>query len=275
MSLLYSRIAASRRDADADAYISAIRTAGATVTAAQRDYINDFIRAEKIASRWDSIKRFYLPIWGVAAANAICLRSLTSGTFVGSVTHGAGFVQGDGATGYFDTSSRFDSLGLSVGSGYLFSLIYSGTLASLAQVVGAGVGATNKQTVLGQAATAGRARLRYSGTGTGSVETTSTVTGIISGSRTTGNRSIYRRITASRSTLISTSGGDSGTLPESNVYALASNSNDAVGGSTPAAYSNVQLGCYGFGLGLSDSSDSLFTLALKNLWEGTTGLTLP
>jgi hypothetical protein len=275
MSLLYSRIAASRRDADADAYISAIRTAGASVTAAQRDYINDFIRAEKIASRWDLVKRLYLPIWGVAAANAICLRSLTSGTFVGGVTHGAGFVQGDGATGYFDTSSRFDSLGLSVGSGYLFSLIYSGTLATLAQVVGAGVGVTNKQTVLGQAANAGRARLRYSGAGTGSVEATSTVTGIISGSRTTGNRSIYKRITASRSTLISTSGGDSGTLPESNVYALASNSNDAVGGSTPAAYSNVQLGCYGFGLGLSDSSDSLFTLALKNLWEGTTGLTLP
>ena len=89
MSLLYSRIAASRRDADADAYISAIRTAGASVTAAQRDYINDFIRAEKIAARWDSIKRLYLPICGVAAANAICLRSLTSGTFVGSVTHTA------------------------------------------------------------------------------------------------------------------------------------------------------------------------------------------
>jgi hypothetical protein len=26
---------------------------------------------------------------------------------------------------------------------------------------------------------------------------------------------------------------------------------------------------------LTDSEDSAFTLALKNLWEGTTGLTLP
>jgi hypothetical protein len=249
--------------------------AGGVVSGGQKSVIDTFYKTGKSDGWYSSLKRMYLPIWGVAAPNAIDMIARGSGTFVGGVTHGAGFVQGDGATGYFDTSSRFDSLGLSVGSGYLFSLIYSGTLATLAQVVGAGVAVTNKQTVLGQAANAGRARLRYSGTGTGSVEAISTITGIISGSRTTGNRSIYRRITASRSTLISTSGGDSGTLPESNVYALASNSNDSVGGSTPAAYSNVQLGCYGFGLGLSDSSDSLFTLALKTLWEETTGLTLP
>jgi hypothetical protein len=260
-------------DPDAEGYIDAVVAAGGTVSGGQKSAINTFYKTGKSDGWYSSLKRMYLPIWGVAAPNAIDMIELGSGTFNGTVTHGAGYVQGDGLTGYFDTASRFDTLGFTVETGYQFGLIYSGTLVSLAQIQGAGAAITSKQTVLGQAAISGRARLRHSGSGTGSIEITATVNGIISGSRTVGNRSLYKR-GSTRSVLISTSGGDSGTIPESNVYALAWNNSDSVGGSNPSAFSNVELGSYGFGLGLTDSEDSAFTLALKNLWEGATGLTL-
>jgi hypothetical protein len=261
-------------DPSAKAYINAVVAAGATVSGTQRTAINGFYKTAKAGGWYSSLKRMYLPIWGVASPNAICMTSLTSGTFVGGVTQGAGFVLSDGSTGYFDTASRFDTLGFTVETGYQFGLIYSGTLVSLAQIQGSGVAVSNKQTVLGQAVSLGRARFRHSGSGTGSIEAVATVNGIISGSRTVGNRSLYKR-GSTRSVLISTSGGDSGTIPESNVYALAYNNSDSVGGSNPSAFSNVQLGSYGFGLGLTDSQDSAFTLALKTLWETCTGLTLP
>jgi hypothetical protein len=261
-------------DPDAKAYINAVVAAGATVNSTQRNAINNFYKTGKSDGWYSSLKRMYLPIWGVAAPNAIDMIGLGSGTFNGTVTHASGYVQGDGLTGYFDTASRFDTLGFTVETGYQFGLIYSGTLAALAQIQGAGIAVNNKQTVLGQATSLGRARLRHSGTGTGSIEAITTVNGIISGSRTVGNRSLYRR-GSTRSVLISTSGGDSGTIPESNVYALAWNNSDSVGGSNPSAFSNVQLGSYGFGLGLTDSQDSAFTLTLKTLWETCTSLSLP
>jgi hypothetical protein len=44
---------------------------------------------------------------------------------------------------------------------------------------------------------------------------------------------------------------------------------------TPANYTNAQLGAYFAGLTFTTDQDTAFTLALKNLWETTTGLTLP
>ena len=81
-------------DPDAKAYVNAVIATGVTVTGLQRNAINNFIEGEKTASRWSIHKRLYLPIWANAAANAICLRSLTSGTFVNSPTMGAGFIKG-------------------------------------------------------------------------------------------------------------------------------------------------------------------------------------
>jgi alpha-D-ribose 1-methylphosphonate 5-triphosphate synthase subunit PhnH len=36
-----------------------------------------------------------------------------------------------------------------------------------------------------------------------------------------------------------------------------------------------KLAFYSLGLGLTDAQDTAYTLALKTLWESTTGLTLP
>jgi hypothetical protein len=270
MSLLYSRIAASRRDADADAYISAIRTAGATVTAAQRDYINDFIRGEKIAARWDSIKRFYLPIWGVAAANAICLRSLTSGTFVGTVTHGAGFVQGDGITGYLNTNIAPNAVsGLSTASAYTFGLLKTELTASGA--IGRSRNSLAQDwNLIRSSTTFLNSGIMTNSFGSGLINASITCTGILSGSRAGGTRFNARRISASRTNLASTTDANFGSVPTFNYYFMGSNITG-----TASGFSTAEFGSFGFGLGFTDSQDSAFTLALKNLWEGTTGLTLP
>jgi hypothetical protein len=86
-------------DPDARAYIAAVETAGGTVSATQRTAVSDFYRAGKSAGWYSSIKRLYLPIWASAAPNAIDMIGLTSGTFIGTVTHAAGYAQGDGTTG--------------------------------------------------------------------------------------------------------------------------------------------------------------------------------
>jgi len=269
MSLLYSRIAASRRDADADAYISAIRTAGATVTAAQRDYINDFIRAEKIASRWDSIKRFYLPIWGVAAANAICLRSLTSGTFVGSVTHGAGYVQSDGSTGYFDTGVSLSGAGCLQDSTSLFAMTrFNSALL-------------NTQRFMGGQDTSNNTRAWIERYGSGSGPNNGTA---LSSAVDTDNRYFFIRSRTSSAfrfngryrngvyeTRASDTAASQGIMTVQNMVMMAVNANGVI-----QNYSNsgMDFCSYGFGLGFTEAQSELFGEATQNLWEDCTSLTL-
>jgi hypothetical protein len=104
------------------AYIAALTAAGATVTAPQQAAISTFISDEIAAGRWDGIKRLYFPVWGVAAANAICMKSLTSCTFNGAVTHGAGYIQGgDGKN--ITLGTTLAELGLSASSHYFAGLL--------------------------------------------------------------------------------------------------------------------------------------------------------
>jgi hypothetical protein len=270
MSLLYSRIAESRRDADADAYISAIRTAGASVTAAQRDRINDFIRAEKIASRWDLVKRLYLPIWGVAAANAICLRSLTSGTFVGSVTHGAGFVKSDTTTGYMNTNVGLTTLGLSLSS-YHFAGLYKTSSAQSNSVLFGSQSGTNLNRLLitGTVATATLSSGTL-GVATGTIGASDRL-GIFTFSGAASSRFLKRRKTSGVTTL-----GTSITTiliqPNNlNVAFLARNLN----GTSVDSFCGEEIGAFSIGLELTDAQDTAYSLALKNLWEGCTNLILP
>jgi hypothetical protein len=269
MSLLYSRIAESRRDADADAYISAIRTAGASVTAAQRDRINDFIRGEKIASRWDLVKRLYLPIWGVAAANAICLRSLTSGTFVGGVTHGAGFVKSDTTTGYMNTNVGLTTLGLSLSS-YHFAGLYKASSAQANSYLFGSQSISNVNRMFASATTY-TADLSSPTLGrvTGTVASGDRL-GIFTFSGAASARFLKRRKTSGVTTLGSTTTTITAQPNNVNVAFLANNSSGTI-----SSYCGEEIGAFSIGLELTDAQDTAYSLALKNLWEGTTGLTLP
>ena len=239
------------------------------MTAAQRDYINDFIRTEKIATRWDSIKRFYLPIWGVAAANAICMRSLTSGTFVGSVTHGAGFVLSDTTTGYMNTNVGLTTLGLSLSS-YHFAGLYKASSGKASSFLfGSQSGSNvNRMFITGTTYTADLSSPTL-GRASGTVASGDRL-GIFTFSGAASARFLKRRKTSGVTTLGSTTTTITAQPNNVNVAFLANNASGVV-----SNFCGEEIGAFSIGLELTDAQDTAYSLALKTLWEGATGLTLP
>lgn len=257
-------------DPSATRYIAAVRAAGATVDSNQVGEINTFYKAAKTGGYYTSLKRLYLPIWGVAAANAIDMIGLTSGTFNGGVTHGAGFVQSNGTTGWFDFGSNPATLGMGQDDHYLVALSYELTqTADWDCLIGCGTGANLAiDAVYGSP----NSTTNYfsANNGTGRIESGNNVVGIYSMSRTgSAGASVINAIrrTAGRTTTI---GSASTGMATSNIAAMSFN----VGGS-PSDVNAGKMGLYGAGLGLSDALDSALTLSLKNMWESATSLTLP
>ena len=254
-------------DTDAKAYIDAVVAAGATVTATKRNAINAFVKGGKTDGWWSSMKRIYLPIWGIAAPNAIEMATRASGTFVGTVTHGSGFVKGDGSTGYFDFGTRMPTDGLTSASGLLFCLVkVADTISVAASMMGQTTAANNQ---LIRQSTSTIIQSRYTGSSL-SFSAGNARTGILSIASTANTARSFRRRLTSGVTSRATSAGEAAfALSNVNCYAMARNSS---GMSEPT---NAELGSYGYMLGLSDANTDIFTLALKNLWETCTGLTLP
>ena len=256
-------------DPDARAYIAAVETAGGTVSATQRTAVSDFYRAGKSAGWYSSIKRLYLPIWAAAAPNAIDMIGLTSGTFNGTVTHSAGYVEGDGTTGYFDLTTSPSLLGLTTSSGSLFSLMTNSPNTNGSGCIG--IFENINTSCLVGAATQSSIRADYtnSTSGQGRINGGTSTDGILLYSRTIGDRSIYKRNTSSFSTIVSVTGGDFGSVPTANLIAMA------VDFTTNKWLNTARFGAWGVSLGLDSGYSESFTLALKNLWETCTSLSLP
>jgi hypothetical protein len=255
-------------DLDAESYIDAVFSAGSTVSGEQQAAINTFFKEEKMAGRYALLKRLYLPIWGDAAANAIDMVSRTSGTFVGTVTHGAGFVQGDGTTGYFDFGVSPQTLGLTPSSQAIVALVknLSASVANNNYLMGAFDNAS-KALVL-----AAKWRgIINTATGEGNVSfTAENPTGIVMLNRSDGIRGVYIRRTDGITTVVETTSADAGAIPESNMHVWSMNSNGS-----PTISRDDELGFYGMSMGLGSTGRSQYLANIKNLWETCTGLTLP
>jgi hypothetical protein len=279
MSLLYTRIARQRRryDPDARLYLRLVENAlGAATDRVQREAISDGIETEKDEGRWSSHRRWYMPIWGNASANAICLVSRTSGTFVGGVTHGAGFAQGNGSTGNFAFNASPAALGLSVGSSTAGVLVVSRNT----------VNATTGHLAVSSSfpnyyglASPGNESIRYASMAyqqaNGDIfiagETSTQQTGILVGSKSGGVFRYMRRRTSGFEVRGSLSAAPNiGNAPTTTIRAMAVEVNGTVGG-----FSNAQYGAWASLRGLDDTQCEPFTLNLKNMWEKATGLTLP
>jgi len=110
-------------DADVLAYISALNSAGVTVSEQRTNAITAFIDAEKTSGRWNIHKRIYLPIWQNAVANAICMKSLTTGTFSGSILHEAKGVRvTSNSSGNMNTNTNLGALGIT-NTSYHFAML--------------------------------------------------------------------------------------------------------------------------------------------------------
>jgi hypothetical protein len=255
-------------DPDAKAYIAAVETAGATVSGGQKKAIDTFVKTGKSDGWYSSIKRMYLPIWASAAPNAIDMIALGSGTFNGTVTHGAGFVQGDGTTGWFDSGVTPGTLGLSPSTAYLCALAKTEMIASRA------IGSRNsisQDMNLGRVSASLGCGIMTNTNSAGQIQAVATCSGILSGSRVGGTRFVARRVTSGRSNLASVTDADFGTTPTVNIGLMAGN----VVTTGATSFTNNEFGAFAIGTGLTDTQDSNFTLALKNLWETATGSVLP
>jgi hypothetical protein len=269
--------AGSRLDPDASAYIAELTSAGVSVTGGQRLALDTFIRAEKAAERWDLHKRLYFPIWGIAAANAICMKSLTSGTFNGTVTHAAGYIQGNGTTGYFDSGagSEPNTLGLSNASATLFMVVSNNSDASAVQV----------SSMTSTIAANNRFQLnRFGGQQQFACPTNSNVgpatlvsiadgitNGVFIGSVTATNARYLHRRTTADTLVVSNTATDTTTLSTNQPFVLARNNTG-----TPDVFcTNARIAVAGWGLAIAQADAAGFSLAIQNLYEATTGLTLP
>jgi len=252
-------------DADAAAYVDAVEAAlGSNVTTTQRRAIDTFIKGEKAASRYTLLKRLYLPIWGQAAANAIDMISLTSGTFNGTVTHAAGYVQGNGSTGYFNAGTPA-AAGISGASRMIFDLQTTDVNAYHGMQNGSFDGFYFVDAGGTTYAAAASAASEMSGSVVGA-------TGILLASQTsTSARSFYRRITSGFSTVGGNATVDATALPNLGLYFAGAFNNNGVA----SQFNTVRNGLYGMGEGMNSTQAEAFTLALKNLYETTTGISLP
>lgn len=263
-------------DSDAVAYIAAVETAkGSGMTTAQKLALDTFVRAEKTAGRWTSHKRLFLPIWANAAANAICLKSGTTLTWINSPTMGVGYVQGNGSTQYANFGTSFSALGLTTsatGFGWLSSGSGSGTAMTHIGAIGADPGTT---WIAGRWIDSLGIDFFCSGSGgTGLLRQGASAIdnnyGIISCRRQGGVREISRRVASGRTILATATNADTGIVPTQPVFAMCFNNNG-----TPSSYSNIRFGAWFINMDLDSTNDAAFTLALKTLWETLTGLTLP
>ena len=257
----------------AGAYISAVETAlGSSITSTQKGALNAFVLAEQAAGRWTSHKRLYLPIWANAAANAICLKSLASGTFAGTVTHGAGYVQGDGSTGYFDTGLNMRTTfaaapGADAAVGAISCLCYAADSRADRRVYmgaqsGSDSGIVEQITSAGVGGRAFSTHLACSG---------STRTGVILVCSRTGRADRYvQRLTSGGLTTANDTVSNPVYASSNTLTLMARNA-----GASRDLFFNGKIGSGGVHYEMTEASGSAYIANLKTLWETCTGLTLP
>lgn len=251
----------SSLDSDALAYINAVVAAGVSVSGAQQNAINQFFLTAKADGSYSSLKCMYFPIWGVAAANAICLINLDSGTFNGSMTHASGYIEGDLSTAYFITTFNPSTSGGTTHNSWAGHLQYSPKV-------------TANQTFWGVSAYLIR---RFASGDTITINpgttnwTSQNGTGIMSVYWDSGDVFLYQRLTSGRALRASSSGLNLTSLVNSLVYLMGRNSSNSL-----FDPSDIRMGAWWAGLKpSSDSVESSFTANVKTLWETCTGLVLP
>jgi hypothetical protein len=264
-------------DPSAKAYINAVVAAGATVSGAQRTAINTFVKTGKSDGWYSQLKRMYLPIWGVAAPNAICMTSLTSGTFVGGVTHSSGYVTTNGSTGHFLSDASPGQAGCTLNGSGVFALISAASafnLSSSNNICGASTSLTTTRTSLvGNITTS-----LFAGFGPNSSVFGNYLTGI----DRRGVAHFQRNSSADRFLSFRNSSGEVNTGLLANASSslnstipmafMANNNNGVVSGYIP---STVYNGVWGMADGFDIAKSQLFTASLKTLWETCTGFVLP
>jgi hypothetical protein len=168
-----------------------------------------------------------------------------------------------------DTNVGLTTLGLSLSS-YHFAGLYKASAAKAnSYLFGAASGSnTNRMFITGTTYTADLSS-PVLGRASGTVASGDRL-GIFTFSGAASARFLKRRKTSGVTTLGSTTTTITAQPNNVNVAFLALNTSGVV-----SNFCGEEIGAFSIGLELTDAQDTAYSLALKNLWEGTTGLTLP
>jgi hypothetical protein len=189
----------------------------------------------------------------------------TSGSFVGGVTHAAGYVVGNGTTGYFGADTTIGTLGISGANAMIFVGIYEST-ATAAALHGLRGASTQRFYIGGVSSTSYSFRCPVTSTGDDIIIARAPGV-LVGGSENTNSRYLVYNAGTSTSTVTSAI-----VLPDIAPYFLAANN----AGSGAVWHSNEKCGFYGVGVAPSSQAVSeQFHASLRTLWETCTGLTLP
>jgi len=267
----------SSGDPDANAYIALLEGDGVSVSDAQKTAIDTFYVTGKSDGWYSKLKRFYFPIWGAAAPNARCLVSSTSGTFEGSFTHTTGYAHPSAASSANRFNTGYKLLDdLTTEDACLMALAYDDVPPR-----DRAINASNKTIIGSGSVTANSVRIN---TGSSSllpkavwlgVDESTLPTfgshGVLLSNRKGGGTTLSRR-TASVFDDDTTTGSLTGTYNNNfpiTGYGSANGSTGAVGQATTS-----KAGALAISEGLDATERAAYTLAVKNLWETCSGLTL-
>ena len=262
-------------DADAASYISLLSAQGVTVTGAQTSAIDAFYVTGKSEGWYSDLKRMYLPIWAAAGPNAIDLIGGTSGTFNGSMTHGSGFVTGDGSSSYFDVGATSATMGISTGDAFIMRGIHidgsdnhdacgvaqTSTISALAMLNFAAGHASEGHTYFRHPSSA--AQVLITGQGTD-------YRGIYIGSSTSTTARFLMRRRSGGTTVVSNTLLSTQTIYNISPYFMGRHLGSGAVNS-PTAGSEL---AWALGTGMTEAQAGDFTAALETMWETCTGLTL-
>ena len=264
-------------DPDARLYISAVETALGTpiatalpsATSNPKRIISDFIKAEKAANMWSMHRWLNLTIFNNSAASSIDMVARNVGQFaLSGVTHAAGYVQGDGTSGYFDTLINWNTFATAddatIGT---INLTGHGSI----NMTSIGLGATSTNAIsaasLNTVASAPFGAWAGAGVFRGAIGTN----GIQMTSRFSNVTRMIRR-SASGITEDTNSALLTGSVSNLPIALMARRS---AAGSNFIQFSNAQIGGGIISLGMSSTQLADYSFRLKNLYESLTGLNLP
>ena len=262
-------------DADVTAYISAVETAlGTTIEAALPSAVNpkhkiyNFVTAEKAAGRWALHRWINLTIFNNSAASSIDMVARNVGQFpLSGVNHAAGYVQGDGTSGYFDTLINWNTFA-TVDDATIGTINLTGNEAANKTSIGVGLSSgTAISCGSGSSSTAPSSNWAGAGVVRGAIGTN----GIQMASRSGGVTRMIRRSSAGI-----TEDTNSAVLTGSVLNApITMMARRFATGANFTQYSNAQIGGGIISLGMSSTQLAAYSLNLKNLYESLTGLSLP
>lgn len=256
-------------DPDAAAVIAELQSRGVTLTAPQTAAIDEFFSGGRTAGWLANLRRLYLPVWNNASPNALDWIARGSGTFVGGGTFAASYYQPNGTDAYLLDNAAADT---HITSTDLFfgTLILTSPSGTFRSFMGLGTGSTN--TII-QNSTPASTTFTAAGVGSaGLVEATvAQNVGIFSVAFDGATRRMKVRQASGNSTLGTNAIASSNPVP-SWGFAIGARQTSA---GTFQLFTDSRIGAAFISRDGGDTINDAFTLALRDLWENLTGLTIP